>query len=253
MALGEAVAGWWGAVLAAPFAGSLLGVLIRRLPRDRPDLWGRSACEACGHVLSPLELVPLASFALLRGRCRACGARIAAAHPAVELAAVVVALLAAVVANDTATLWAGCALGWTLLALAWLDWEQFWLPDVLTLPLLLAGLLQAWLAQPWDLTGRALGAAVGYMGLRALNLLYRAARHRDGLGEGDAKLLAAGGAWLGWEALPDVLLLGALFGLGLAGLARLRGERLAAATALPFGTALAAAIWALWLVRTWLD
>lgn len=243
--------GWWVPVLVAPFAGSLLGALIRRLPRDRPDLWGRSACEACGHVLSPLELVPLASFAVQRGRCRACGARIAPAHLVVEMAAVLVALLAAAVAVDSVMIWEGCALGWTLLALAWLDWEHFWLPDVLTLPLLVAGLVDAWLFAPWSLTERALGAAAGYAGLRAVNLLYRALRKRDGLGEGDAKLLAAAGAWLGWMALPDVLLLAALAGIGLAGVARLRGARLAAATALPFGTALAAATWAMWLVQNW--
>ena len=69
--------GGWIALLAAPFVGSTLGVLIRRLPMDKPDLWGRSACESCGHTLLPHEMVPLLSYALQRGRCRACGARIA--------------------------------------------------------------------------------------------------------------------------------------------------------------------------------
>lgn len=241
----------WVAVLAAPFVGSLLGALIRRLPRETPALWGRSACESCGHRLTPFELIPLLSFALQRGRCRACGARIAPMHLAIELAATAVALLALAVGLDGRELWLACGLGWVLLALGWLDWEHFWLPDVLTLPLLVAGLAVGWLDAPWELADRAIGAIAGYAGLMLLNRAYRALRARDGLGEGDAKLLAAAGAWLGWPALPDVLLLGALLGLGLAGVARLRGERLAAATALPFGTALAAATWLIWLARNW--
>lgn len=245
------MADWWFAVLAAPFAGSVAGVLIRRMPRETPDLWGRSACEACGHTLSPLELVPLVSFALQRGRCRACGARIAPAHLAAELAATAIAATAALLGIDGITLWEGCALGWTLLTLAWLDWENFWLPDVLTLPLILAGLGVAWLDAPWEIGGHALGAIIGYAGFRALGLLYRLIRGRDGLGEGDAKLLAAGGAWLGWQALAHTLLLAALLGIGLALLARWRGAALQAATPLPFGSALAAAIWALWLAQSW--
>lgn len=238
----------WIAMLAAPFAGSFLGVLVRRLPRERPDLWGRSACERCGHALSPLELVPLVSYAALRGRCRACGKRIAPAHLAAELAALAVAAVVAAIGED---IWLGCALGWTLLALAWLDWERFWLPDVLTLPLLLAGLAAAWLVEPWTLTDRAVGAIAGYAAFRALAWLYRRLRRRAGLGEGDAKLLAAGGAWLGWQALPDVVMAGALLGLALAGVQRLRGRRLDGATPLPFGTALAGAIWAIWLAQRW--
>ncbi len=245
--------GWWIPLLAAPFAGSVAGVLIRRLPLAKPNLWGRSACESCGHTLQPWELVPLLSYAVQRGRCTACGARIAPAHIAVELAAMAVAAVAAAAGLEDVTLWQGCAFGWVLLTLAWLDWENFWLPDVLTLPLLVGGLALTWLVTPWALTDHALGAVAGYAGLQALNLLYRTLRKRDGLGEGDAKLLAAGGAWLGWQALPDVVLLGALAGIGLAGVAKLRGATLAAATKLPFGTALAAAIWAVWLAQNWPD
>jgi leader peptidase (prepilin peptidase)/N-methyltransferase len=236
----------WLAVLLAPCAGSFIGVLTRRLPRERANLWGRSECETCHHALGPAELVPLVSFALQRGRCRACGAPIARAHLAVELAAVAVAAMAAARGAD---IWEGCALGWTLLALAWIDWEQFWLPDVLTLPLLAAGVTLTWLEAPWALTDHAIGAIAGYLAFRILGRLYLALRKREGLGEGDAKLLAAGGAWLGWQALPNLVLLAALAGIALALLARLRGASLTAATRLPFGPALAAAIWTLWLSR----
>ena len=242
----------WFALLAAPFAGSLAFALVRRLPREAPDLWGRSRCEACGHALGPLELVPIASYLAQRGRCRACGARIAPAHLAAELACVAIAGAVAVAGADGLELWAGCGLGWTLLALPWIDWETLLLPDVLTLPLLVAGLAVAWADMPWALTDRALGAILGYAGLRLVGALYRALRKRDGIGQGDAKLLAVAGAWLGWQVLGDVLLLAALLGLGAALIARARGAAMTAATALPFGPPLAAGIFLLWLARAWL-
>ncbi len=139
-------------------------------------------------------------------------------------------------------------LGWTLLALAWIDWEHFWLPDVLTLPLLVAGLVATWLLSRPATVDHALAALVAYAGLRGLGVLYARLRRREGIGQGDAKLLAAGGAWLGLAALPSLLLLSALLGLAAAGIARLRGRHVDAATALPFGPPLAAAIWLLWLL-----
>ena len=237
----------WLPVLAAPFVGSFLGVLIRRLPDDRPIAVGRSACEACGRTLGPLDLVPIASFLALRGRCRSCGAPIAAMHLGVELAATAIAASAA--ATDTGgPLWAGCALGWTLLALAWIDWEHFWLPDALTLPLLVGGLAATWRFAPWAATDHAAAAALAYAGLRGLGALHHRLRGREGLGQGDAKLLAASGAWLGLAALPWLLVLAAVLGLAGAGAARLRGRAVDAATALPFGPPLAAATWLLWLL-----
>ncbi len=237
---------WWMPLLVAPFVGSLLGVLVRRLPEGRPVALARSACEACGHTLGPAELVPIASFLALRGRCRHCAAPIAPMHLATELAALAVAAWAACV-DSGAALWAGCALGWALLALAWIDQAHFWLPDVLTLPLVLAGLAATWWLQPWALTDHAIGAAAGYTLLRAVSWAYRLARGRDGLGEGDAKLLAAAGAWLGWQALPPVLTGAAVAGLAAAGLAMARGRQVGAGTTLPFGPPLAAATWIAWL------
>ncbi len=237
---------WWMPVLAAPFVGSLLGVLVRRLPAGQPVGLARSACESCGRTLGPAELLPVVSYLALRGRCRSCRARIALMHLAIELAAVAVAVWAASVDSGDA-LWAGCALGWALLALAWIDVAEFWLPDALTLPLLLAGLAATWWLQPWALTDHAIGAAAGYSLFRLVSWGYRRLRGRDGLGEGDAKLLAAAGAWLGWEALPLVLIGAAVVGLLWAAMAMARGQRMTGATALPFGPPLAAATWVVWL------
>ena len=234
---------WLAPLLAAPFVGSFLGVLIRRLPSRQPVALARSVCSTCGHRLGPAELVPFASFLLQRGRCRACRQPIGWFHPGIEAAALAVAASALLAPDDGARLWPGCLLGWTLLALAWIDWEHFLLPDLLTLPLLLAGLGVA--IARGDATEAALGAAFGYLGLRAVALLYRALRGRDGLGGGDAKLLAAAGAWLGAAALPGVVFWAAVFGLTLA-LLRRPGP-LTATLAVPFGPALALAIWLAWL------
>ncbi len=256
---------WLPPLLFAPVIGSFLGVLIRRLPAGQPVGLARSACEACGHTLSPAEMVPLLSYVALRGRCRACGAPIPAFHPAIEVAALLVAASAVLARawaggdggwDDAAGLWPGaaaglwadCALGWTLLALAWIDAEHFLLPDLLTLPLVLAGLAWCWWSETaeWEqgaLGGHALGAALGYGGLRAVALAYRALRGREGMGAGDAKLLGACGAWLGWAALPWVLLGAAVMGLAAAGTMQLRGREVGRLTALPFGPFLAAACW----------
>jgi leader peptidase (prepilin peptidase)/N-methyltransferase len=227
-------------VLLAPFIGSFLGVLIRRLPQGQSVVWGRSRCEGCKSPLSAFDLVPLLSFVALRGRCRTCGARIAGFHLVVELAAIAVPAWVLCVETDPILVWTDCALGWTLLALAWIDLRHFVLPDVLTLPLLMAGLLATWMNEPDLLIGNAIGAAMGYLLFRAIELGYRAWRGKDGLGQGDAKLMAAAGAWVGWEALPQIM-----FGAAVAGivLAVCRGGLRARDTLIPFGPCIALALW----------
>ena len=168
------------------------------------------------------------------GACRGCGAPIGRFHPAVELAALAVAAWVVAVSG---TPWADCALGWTLLTLGWIDRDSGRLPDALTLPLLIAGLGQAWVAEPWWLLDRALGACAGYVAFRLVSLGYRAWRGREGLGAGDAKLLAAAGAWVGWQGLGSVVALGAVATLGLA----VWRKRLSAAASVPFGPGLALA------------
>lgn len=206
-------------------------------------MWGgRSRCPACGARLGPLDLVPLLSWLALRGRCRHCGAPIGAWYPLVELAAAAIGAIA-LAALPAPEAWLAAVLGWWLLALAAIDLLTWLLPDALTLPLVVAGLLVALWGEPalTSPAGAAIGAAAGYLTLAGIALAYRRLRGREGLGLGDAKLLAAAGAWLGPERLPTTVLAAALLGLAFALLAR-RGE-LAPETALPFGPALALAFW----------
>ncbi len=239
----------WLPVVAGPFIGSVLGVLVRRLPRDQPVAGGRSHCESCGWALGPLDLLPVASFLALRGHCRHCGAAIAPMHLAIELAAAAVAASAALLTAG-GTLWAGCGLGWTLLACGWIDWEQFWLPDALTLPLIVAGLGATWMLAPYAVADHAAAAAIGYALFRLIGLAYRRLRGFEGLGQGDAKLLAASGAWLGLAGLPLVILGAALLGLAAAAGLRLAGRTVSATTPIAFGPALAAATWLVWLLAS---
>lgn len=238
--------GWVWMLLAAPFAGSFLGLLAIRLPAGRPVAIARSACDHCGTVLGARELVPLLSYAIQRGRCRHCLGTVDAVHPLMEVGCLIIAGWAACLISGPA-LYASCLLGWVLLALAVADWRSFLLPDPLTLPLLLLGLgVTEWLT-PWDLADHAIAAILGYAIFRGLALAYRRLRGRDGLGQGDAKLLAVAGAWVGLMALPYVILIGALFGIGLAAARKLLGETVTAATAVPFGPGLALGLWLVWL------
>ena len=242
----------WLMVFAAPFIGSFLGVLIRRLPEGRPIAFARSRCEACGSVLSVSQLAPLVSYIVQRGRCRRCGSAISPFHLMIEGAASLVAIWAILTEADPVRQWVDCGLGWTLLTLGWIDFRYMWLPDVLSLPLLLAGLAVTLVARPAGAIEHAAGAAVGYLGLRGISWSYRFIRGREGIGGGDAKLLAAAGAWLGLAGLPYVLLLAALLGLAMAACLALRGRRLHAHSALPFGPCLASAFWLIWMHGGWL-
>lgn len=233
-------------VAASPFIGSFLGVVALRLTAGRTVLFGRSACDVCGATLTPRDLVPLASFALLRGRCRHCGARLDPLHVAMEIGALLVTLWAAFVTSGW-ILGASCGLGWTLLTLAAIDWRTGLLPDVLTVPLAIAGLGVAYAIEPAALLDHVIGAAAGFVAFAALAGIYRRLRGRDGLGLGDAKLLGASGAWLAWSALPTVVLYAAFIGLALVLLRRVRGQTLQANDRLAFGPALAAATWLVWL------
>jgi leader peptidase (prepilin peptidase)/N-methyltransferase len=240
--------GWLAPLIAAPFIGSFLGVLIRRIPTGRPFATGRSECESCGHPLGVRDLVPILSFLALRGRCRSCGAAIAPMHLAVEVAALAIAAVCAATQSDPADIWAGCVLGWTLLALGWIDAVHLRLPDVLTLPLIVAGLAATVLLDPDALADHAAAAVLGYLAFRTIGAIYRRLRHREGLGQGDAKLLAAAGAWVGLLRLPDVVLGGAVMGIAFALVGAVRRGRMQADVPIPFGPCLAVAIWLVWLV-----
>ncbi len=225
--------------------GSFVAALTIRWPAGLSIAAGRSRCDHCGTVLAPRDLVPVASYLVLRGRCRHCGAGIAARHLAIELAAAAIGGVAFALHPDAGGV-AGALFGWTLLALLVLDVEHLWLPDALTLPLVIAGMAAGiWL--PPALADRAIGAAGGFASLAAIAFAYRVTTGRVGIGGGDPKLLAAIGAWLGWQALPLVLLAASLFGLALAGFDRLAGRAVTRHSEVPLGALLAAAAWAAWL------
>jgi leader peptidase (prepilin peptidase) / N-methyltransferase len=236
----------WYLVVASLAAGSFAGVVIDRLPAEEGLVGGRSRCAHCGVALTIADLVPLASWLAARGRCRHCGARLGWFYPAVELAALTIALVSLAV-DRGAEAWLDAAFGWWLLVLAWIDWRHTILPDVLTLPLILLGLAVAGALEPENLADPLLGVVGGYLGLWLVAWIYRRLRGRDGLGMGDAKLLAASGAWVGASGLPSVLAGAAITALVVAGAAILMGYRLDRHTALPFGPFLAAATWLVWL------
>ncbi len=219
-------------------------MVIRRWPAGEDFVAGRSRCDACGVTLGWAELVPVLSFVLLRGRCRHCGAAIGWFALGVELAAFGAGAAALAADGPAPVAWADAALGWALLLAAWIDAETLLLPDMVTLPLVLAGLgVTAW-QNPGALTDHAAAAAAGFTAFWLLNAGYRALRGRDGLGTGDAKLLAAAGAWLGLAALPWLVFAAAV--LGIAAHAIPGATR--AGRQMPFGPALAVAFFGMRLV-----
>ena len=200
----------------------------------------RSRCPACGHQLAWHENLPLMGWLWLKGRCSACGARISARYPVVELTTAV--MFAAVGwrfgAQPATLLWCGFVA--TLLVLALIDWDTTVLPDALTLPLLWAGLIAAAAGWTIPLSTAVWGGIAGYLSLWSVYWLFKLTTGKEGMGYGDFKLLAALGAWLGWAMIVPMLLLasviGAAVGIGMKIAATLREGRY-----VPFGPFLAGA------------
>ncbi len=235
-----------GALLGL-IVGSFLATLLIRWPRGERALAGRSRCDGCGAALGPLDLVPLLSWLVWRGRCRRCGAAIDRRHPAMELGAAMIGVFAAL-AHPLPLALVTAGLGWWLLLVAALDLEEQWLPDLLTLPLLLLGLGAAWAGFGPPLLERLWGAGIGWSALEAIRWSYRLSRGRDGMGGGDPKLFAAAGAWVGVWNLPVVLLVAGLIGIAGALAMSMRGGKVTATTRLPLGTLIALALWPAWLL-----
>ena len=233
-------------VVAAPCVGSFLTLVADRLPAGRPVVRGRSACAHCGHRLGVRDLVPILSWLANRGRCRHCGERLSVRYPVIEAAATAVALWSLLVLPGWLA-FAGAALGWMLLVLSVIDLDHLVVPDPLTLPLIPAGLAVAWLVDPAKLADHAIGAIAGFLVVVAIRLVYRYWRKREGIGFGDAYLLAAAGAWVGWQGLGSVLLLAAAAGLAVALLQARRAGHLTLDRKLPFGPYLAGGLWLSWL------
>jgi leader peptidase (prepilin peptidase)/N-methyltransferase len=221
--------------------GSFLGTIVMRWPRSESVARGRSRCDGCGRTLRAVELIPIAGAIIARGRCRSCGTKIDPAHGITEIGAALIGGLALWLLPLPAAILFAIAL-WMLLTLAMLDARHLWLPDALTLPLAVLGLTLGDWVLPASFQDRLIGAALGYGGLFLLAITYRRLRGREGLGLGDAKLLAAIGAWLGWQLLPLILLFASLGGLVWALVLKLRGELVDGKTRFAFGTFLCLAV-----------
>jgi len=226
--------------------GSFIATVAIRWPKGRSTLRGRSECDGCGKALGGTELVPVASFVLQRGRCRGCGAPIHPSHLITELLGLAIGVAAGVAMPGSGGV-AGAVFGWLLLALAALDLAAFWLPNLLTGSLAAAGLATGALGIPPAMDARLIGGIGGYAALAAVAAAYRLIRGRQGLGGGDPKLFGAIGCWLGWQALPMVLLAGASIGLAAVLGFVSAGRKVTGTDRMPFGVMLAAAGWLVWL------
>jgi leader peptidase (prepilin peptidase) / N-methyltransferase len=252
------------AVLFGLLAGSFINVVIHRVPRMMERQWRvecaeitgtpapaadpapynlmvpRSACPHCGHGITALENIPIASYIALGGKCSACKKAISPRYPIVEgivgaLAGFVAWRYGLSVAMFGALLFAG-----TMVALAFIDLDTFYLPDSITLPLLWAGLLLNTGGVFTDLGSAVFGAAAGYLVLWSVYWLFKFATGKEGMGYGDFKLLAAIGAWLGWKMLPLVILSSSLVG-AIVGIILIAFARHGRNVPIPFGPYLAAA------------
>jgi len=250
------------AVLAGLIVGSFLNVVIHRLPKVMERQWRaecaeltgaaappaerydlvvpRSACPACGHRITALENIPIASYIALGGKCSACRAPISFRYPLVEALS---GLLAGYVAwryGAGAAMAGALVFAWAMIALTFIDLDTFYLPDSITLPLVWAGLLFNLAGTYTDLRSAVIGAAAGYLALWSVYWVFKLATGKEGMGYGDFKLLAAIGAWLGWKMLPLVILLSSFVGAAV-GVALIAFARHGRNVPIPFGPYLAAA------------
>jgi len=225
----------WVVLLFGLCVGSFLNVVIHRLPKMLEREWRaecaalagqeapkaepynlfvpRSACPSCGHKITALENVPLASWLVLRGKCSGCKARISAKYPVVELLAGVAAAYAAWRFGASLAALGAALFVWFTIALAVIDQETGLLPDDLTLPLVWAGLLLNLWGTFVPIQDAVIGAAAGYLSLWLIYWAFKLLTGKEGMGFGDFKMYAAVGAFLGWKMLPLVILLSSLVGL----------------------------------------
>ncbi|HSI45376.1 MAG TPA: A24 family peptidase [Methylophilus sp.] len=240
--------------------GSFLNVVIHRLPKMMEREWHancldlqgqtvpeqpkynlvvpRSSCPNCGHMIGALENIPVISYLFLRGRCKACKTPISIRYPLVEALTGALALAVAVQYGYSHLTLFALVFVIALIALTFIDFDTQLLPDDITLPLLWLGLLLNLNNGFTDITSAVVGAMAGYLVLWAVYWLFKLVTGKEGMGYGDFKLLAAIGAWFGWQLLPAVILLSSVVGsiIGI-GLILLKGKT--RQTAIPFGPFLA--------------
>lgn len=244
------------------FVGSFLNVVIHRLPRMMEREWQaqaaelrgeaappqerfnlatpRSRCPHCGHLITAVENIPVVSYLILRGRCRHCSAPISGRYPVVELLSAALSGYAAWHFGFGLAALGALFFLWTMIALAFIDLDTQLLPDDLTLPLLWGGLLFNLAGTYTDLSSAVIGAMAGYLALWSVYWLFKLLTGKEGMGYGDFKLLAAIGAWLGWQVLPLTILLSSLVGAAV-GIALIVLARHGRNVPIPFGPYLAAA------------
>lgn len=253
------------ALILGLLVGSFINVVIHRLPIMMERRWRhecaemlgsadeqpearfdlvapRSRCPHCGHGISAWENIPLLSYAILRGRCRECHAPISPRYPVVELICGLMTATAAWYFGFTLATAGAMLFGWALLALTGIDIDHQLLPDDITLPLLWLGLIFNLQGTFTNLHSAVLGAIWGYLSLWLIFQAFRKLTGKEGMGFGDFKILAAIGAWLGWQLLPLVVILAAGVG-AVVGISMILMRRAESQTALPFGPYLAAAGW----------
>lgn len=256
---------WFSSITLGIFGlmvGSFLNVVIYRLPKimqresdnyvasesgqplphtDRFNLMlPRSACPHCGHQITALENIPVVSYLLIGGKCRACKAPISIRYPLVEL--LTGAISAGLIWHFGSGLAGMAALvfAWLLIAMTFIDADTQLLPDDLTLPLLWSGLLINLNATFAPLPEAVIGAVAGYLALWSVYWLFKLVTGKEGMGYGDFKLLAALGAWMGWGMLPVIILLSSVVG-AIVGIAMIVFAKMGKNNPIPFGPYLAAA------------
>ncbi|GGW94047.1 prepilin peptidase [Alteromonas halophila] len=254
--------------LVSLMVGSFLNVVIYRLPIMMERSWQReyseyfdvdaapatasaqttpfnlvkpdSTCPQCGHKIRAWENIPVISYLFLRGRCAGCKTRISARYPLVELLTAVVATIAAVRFGPSAAALISVVVCYLLVALIFIDLDKMLLPDPMTLSLLWLGLLASTATIFVDPTDAILGAAFGYLSLWSVYWLFKLATGKEGMGYGDFKLLAALGAFTGWQGLPVIILLSSCVG-AVAGVLIMVLQNKGRSLAIPFGPYLAVA------------
>lgn len=247
-------------VIFGLMVGSFLNVVIHRLPKMMEREWHnncldlqgkevtetskyslvspRSACPTCGHMISALENIPLVSYLALRGKCRGCKTPIGMRYPLIEaLTGILIGLVSWKFGYTSATLFAW-VFTFALIALTFIDFDTQLLPDDITLPLLWIGLLFNLNTGFTDLKSAVIGAIAGYLILWSIYWLFKFATGKEGMGYGDFKLLAAIGAWFGWQLLPAVILLSSVLG-AIIGIALIVFTKRGRETPMPFGPFLA--------------
>ena len=244
--------------------GSFLNVVIHRLPKMMEQEWQaqcaelrgetlspasaaltlstpRSRCPACGHQISALENIPLISYLLiLKGKCSGCGMSISPRYPIIEAATALLSAYTAWHFGPTLAMAGALLLVWSLIALAAIDLDTQLLPDSITLPLLWLGIAFNLAGAFVDLPTSIIGAMAGYLALWSVYWLFKLTTGKEGMGYGDFKLLAALGAWLGWQMLPTIILLSSVVG-AIVGISLIVAARHGRNVPIPFGPYLAAA------------